>query len=178
MIAAILLFGILAGLDNLKVCSSVGLLPMGRGRRNWLALGFLFCEMAAPVIGIFAGRTVLAFAMPYGQLAGPVMTVICGAAVMASALFESGEHSGETRWLFGLPVSLSLDNLLAGAGMSALPVPVWSAALGIGMVSGVLSCIGLYGAACIRRFVPARMDFAIGLLLCLIAMRMLIVDRI
>jgi manganese efflux pump family protein len=182
MIATILIFGFLAGLDNLKVCSSVGLLPISRSRMRILAAGFILCETAAPLAGLLAGHAVLKLIEPFARIAGPLMTVICGAAVFAVGLRgERDSLTGDSRLLFGLPLSLSLDNLVAGAGISPLPCPVWAAALLIGLISGGMSCAGLYGAARLRdlfrRIVPARADLLTGAYLCVLALRMLLVDR-
>ena len=179
MIAKILLFGVFAGLDNLQVCSSVGLLPITRRRMRLLAASFMLCETAAPLAGLVAGRAVLVIVEPYARIAGPWMTIVCGAAVLAAALLERGENriSGDPRLLLGLPLSLSMDNLVAGIGISSLACPVWAAALSIGLVSGGMSCAGLYGGAWLRRWfcrmVPARVEVLMGAYLCVLAVRML-----
>jgi putative Mn2+ efflux pump MntP len=72
-----------------------------------------------------------------------------------------------------VPVALSFDNLLAGAGISATHYPVIISALVIGLVSAAMSCIGLYLGAWVRRFLPGRMEFAVGAYLCLLAGRAL-----
>jgi putative Mn2+ efflux pump MntP len=183
MIAKILLFGVLAGLDNLEVCSSVGLLPITRGRMRLLATGFMLCEIAASLAGLLVGHAALELIKPYARIAGPLMTIVCGAAVLGAALLGERENcpSRSTRLLFGLPLSLSLDNLVAGVGISSLPCPVWAAALAIGLVSGGMSCAGLYGAAWLRRWfyriVPARVEVLMGAYLCVLAVRMMLVDR-
>jgi putative Mn2+ efflux pump MntP len=184
VIAQILLFGVLAGLDNLPVCASVGLLPMARRRMRLLAAGFMLCEIAAPLAGLLAGHAALALIEPSARIAGPLMTVVCGAAVLAGALVGEREtrHPGDTRLLFGLPLSLSLDNLVAGAGIASLPCPVWAAALSIGLVSGGMSCAGLYGAAWLRRWfcriIPAHVEVLMGAYLFVLAFRMMLADRI
>ena len=180
----ILLFGFLAGLDNLQVCSALGLLPLSRSRMRLLAAGFVFCESAAPLLGLLLGHAVLALTGPYVHFAGPLMTILCGAAVLASSLWGEPEKlaGGDARMLFGLPVSLSLDNLVAGAGISSLPYPVWMAALTIGLIGGGMSCAGLYGAAWIKRWfhriVPVRVELLTGVYLCALAVRMLVADKV
>jgi len=83
--------------------------------------------------------------------------------------------------LFGLPLSLSLDNLLGGAGISALGYPMVPAALLIGLVSAAMSCAGLYFGGTLRRFFPERfvascLEPAVGAYLCLLAVRLLIAN--
>jgi putative Mn2+ efflux pump MntP len=84
--------------------------------------------------------------------------------------------------LFGLPLSLSLDNLLGGAGISALGFPLAPAALLIGLVSAAMSCAGLYFGAWLRKVVRWRvaqwcLEPAVGAYLCLLAVRMIIASR-
>jgi putative Mn2+ efflux pump MntP len=90
--------------------------------------------------------------------------------------------AGGRGMLFGLPLSLSLDNLLGGAGISALGYPVVPAALLIGLVSAAMSCAGLYLGGWLRRLLQWRfaawcLEPAVGAYLCLLAVRMLIANR-
>jgi putative Mn2+ efflux pump MntP len=184
MIPTLLIFGVLAGLDNLQVCSSIGLLPLSRARMRWLAAGFMVCEVVAPLVGILLGHAALALVTPYTRMAGPLMTMLCGAAVLAAALWGGQETDSlkANSFLFALPLSLSLDNLVAGAGVSSMPCGLLTASLSIGLVSGGMSCVGLYGAAFLRRrfqrIMTARIELLIGAYLCVLAVRMLLGDRI
>jgi putative Mn2+ efflux pump MntP len=80
--------------------------------------------------------------------------------------------------LFGLPLSLSLDNVLLGAGVSAAPGPALLSALGIGAISAAMSCIGLYCGGWLRQAVPERIELVAGAYLCMLAVRMFIADGI
>jgi putative Mn2+ efflux pump MntP len=184
MIATLLMFGVLAGLDNLQVCSSIGILPLPKARMRLLAAGFVVCEIVAPLAGFLVGHAALALVMPYARMAGPLMTMLCGATVLAAALWGEPDTDSlkANRLFFGLPLSLSLDNLVAGAGVSSMPCGPWTASLAIGLVSGGMSCLGLYGAAFIRsrfqRIMDARIELLMGAYLCVLAVRMLLADRI
>ena len=175
MILAILFTGVLAGMDKLEVCSTLGLLRMQRARRHWLALAFTLCETTAPLIGIVIGRAALAAAGPYARIAAPAMMIVCGVALSISAFRDRGKSDGLS--LFGLAPALSLDNLAAGLGISPLAHPVWAAGLIIGLVSAAMSCAGIYGAAALRpriaRWIPARAEYAVGGYLCVLAVRMI-----
>src|ERR1039457_1849321 len=166
MLGAVLLFGVLAGADNLQVCSSIGLLPIERRRRHLLAASFSLCETAAPLLGLALGHLLLRSVAGAAAKAGPLLMLLCGGAVLVGALHRdkrwpfaggTGRCLGRQRrpeagfsgldrrnrlshqsgcttsselamaggrgMLFGLPLSLSLDNLLGGAGISALGYP-------------------------------------------------------
>jgi putative Mn2+ efflux pump MntP len=181
MIGAILLFGVLAGLDNLQVCSSIALLPIERRRMHALAATFSLCEMAAPLLGLVVGRTALNLLDPRAALAGPLMTLVCGATVLICALRKEdvGTFAG-SRVMLGLPLSLSLDNLIAGVGVSAIHYPVWPAALMIGAVSALMSCAGLYAAGFVRtrllKLFPVPLEGMVGVYLCFLAVKILLAD--
>ena len=216
MLGAVLLFGVLAGVDNLQVCSSIGLLPLDR-RRHLLAVGFSLCEMAAPLLGLAMGHLLLGSLGGAAAKAGPVLMMLCGTGLLARrmpscpTLHQNGDpnrraltpgrptrgsaadqgvrptgQAGLTL-LFGLPLSLSLDNLLGGAGISALGYPMVPAALLIGLVSAAMSCAGLYLGGWARGLVQWRgarsgvlarcLEPAVGAYLCLLAVRLLIVSR-
>jgi len=149
-----------------------------------LAAGFMACEIVSPLVGFLVGHAALAMITPYARMAGPLMTMLCGTAVLAGALWGERETDSleATSFLFGLPLSLSFDNLVSGAGVSSMPCGPWTASLSIGLVSGGMSCVGLYGAAFLRRrfqrIMPARIELLMGAYLCVLAVRMLLRDGI
>jgi putative Mn2+ efflux pump MntP len=230
MLGAVLLFGVLAGIDNLQVCSSIGFLPIDRRQRHLLALAFSLCETAAPLVGLALGHLLLGWIGDAAAKAGPLLMLLCGAAVLMGAFQRDKVAGGAGRlacleqpgrpepaerrldsrnrlshnechlsgpdtigtsrlamasghgMLFGLPLSLSLDNLLGGAGISALGYPMVPAALLIGLVSAAMSCAGLYLGGWLRRlfrerFVGWCLDPAVGAYLCLLAVRLLVANR-
>jgi putative Mn2+ efflux pump MntP len=184
MLGAVLLFGVLAGVDNLQVCSSIGLLPIERRRRHLLAAAFSLCEIAAPLLGLLLGHLLLRSLEGAAAKAGPLLMLLCGGAVLLWDRLPglSSRPVRSSSLLFGLPLSLSLDNLLGGAGISALHYPMIPAALLIGLVSASMSCAGLYLGAWLRRLVrwrvaPWVLEPAVGVYLCLLAVRMLIASR-
>jgi|SRR5579862_4382976 len=176
MLGTVLFFGVLAGVDNLQTCSAIGLLPICSARKHLLAVAFTACETMAPVIGLLLGRFLLWCAGGTAARIGPFMMLSCGVALLFCAV--RGEDLASlvngNRMIMGVPVALSVDNLLAGAGISALPYPVVVSALLIGLVSAAMSCVGIYLGAWIRRFLPSRIELAVGAYLCFLAGRALL----
>jgi putative Mn2+ efflux pump MntP len=176
MIVTILLFGMLAGLDNLQVCSSIGLGAIPRGRLHRMAIMFSLCETVAPVVGFLAGKAFLTAIGVWSHFAGPAVMIACGLAIFCAALRHAPETISEAG-VFALPLSLCLDNVIAGAGLSPIGKPVWLAALSIGLTSAMMSCAGLYGAARVRgllaRVPRLRVEIAGAAYLVILAFRML-----
>jgi putative Mn2+ efflux pump MntP len=178
VLAAILVFGVLAGLDNLQVCSSIGLLPIRRARKHLYALAFSACETLSPLLGLAIGQGLLRLTGGAIAKAGPAVLLACGVAVVVLALRDddlTGFANGRGL-LLGLPLSLSFDNLLAGVGLGAIHYPIVTSALIVGLVSAAMSCIGLYLGAAVRRFVPKRIEWVVGAYLCVLAVRTFFTD--
>jgi len=177
MLGTVILFGILAGVDNLQACSAIGLLPMHRARRYLLALAFTACETAAPLVGLAVGHFLLSWTRGAGSKIGPLMTLACGIGILSFPFRDEAPLVvNERKWIFGMPVALSFDNLLAGAGLSSVHYPLAISALLVGFISAAMSCIGLYLGAWIQRFLPRWMEFAVGAYLCLLGGRALSMD--
>jgi putative Mn2+ efflux pump MntP len=176
----VLVFGLLAGLDNLQVCSSLGLLPVRRQRLHLLAAAFCVSEIGGALLGLSLGRGLIALLGPTASQLAPIVMLGCGCAVLYLAL-RRGEQDLEQllnhrALIFGLPLSLSLDNMVAGAGISFSRYPLVASALVIGVISASMSCMGLYLGRWLRRFLPERIELAVGVYLCFLAVRTFLTD--
>jgi putative Mn2+ efflux pump MntP len=173
---------VLAGLDNFQVCSGLGLLPLGRSQRHYLAAAFLICEAGMALVGFTAAKSLLALFRPSAAMLAPLLTLLCGAVVLVSSLREGPENPPAiSRFVYGLPLALSSDNLFACAAAGIWSSGALAVSLGIGAVSGMLSALGLYGAGWLRQHLPlwitSRADALAGSYLCLLALRMFLVNR-
>jgi putative Mn2+ efflux pump MntP len=169
-LAAILLFGVMAGLDNFQAACALGMLPISRARKLLLGTSFGLCESGSSLVGLLVGQFLRDHFFP-GRLAGAVALLISGAAILYLACTDHDlEGAANDGWMiFGLPLFLSLDNLVGGAGLGASGFPpVLSAAL-IGAVCSVLSFAGLLLGGRGRLLVPRRASAIAGAWLVLIA---------
>ena len=169
MPGAALIFGFLAGLDNLQACTAIGACTMKRTRLLWLTAMFSACEVLSSVGGLVLGRAMLTLAGRTGDMIGPFLMLFCGALVVAGGVRPNGLLSGGL-FMF-LPLSLSADNLVAGAACGAMGRSL-EAGLIIGATGALMSCLGLYAGARLRRLGPSRMEPIAGLWLCLLAFRL------
>ena len=176
----ILMFGVLAGLDNLQVCSALGLLPLEKRRLHLLAAAFCASEIGAALLGMLLARTLSGWLGVDKPEIAPWLMLLCGLLVLWLAWRgeerELAQALNQKNWVFGLPLSLSFDNLIAGAGISFSSQPLFVSALAIGLISAAMSCCGLYLGRGVRRFLPQRIELGVGLLLCTLALRMLVMD--
>jgi putative Mn2+ efflux pump MntP len=82
---------------------------------------------------------------------------------------EAPEELDNPLALFGIPLSLSLDNLLAGTGLGLLGFsPVLSAAM-FAAITALMSLVGLYLGRAVRRLVHIRSDLLSGVALVVMA---------
>lgn len=174
---AVLLLGVLVGLDNLQVGAGLGLVRMSTARRWAFAGAFALCETVMPLVGLALGRNVARFAGSWAEEAGIAVLALCGLLIVILALRgEEADEAASSLALAGLPLSLSLDNLAAGVGLGSLGFPVVASALILGIVSGSLCALGLFSGAWLRRWVPRRAELWSGVYLMALAALRLVWD--
>lgn len=173
--ATVLLFAILSGADNFQVACGLGMLPIARAKKWRLGAAFGICEAIMSLGGLWAGAFVRAHLFLGGSWAGALALLASGLAVLYLALNDRDlEGAANNPWMiFGLPFSLSFDNLVAGAGLGANGYPVvWCAVL-IGLVCTAMSLAGLFLGERVQRLLPASAGTLAGIWLVLIATRSL-----
>jgi putative Mn2+ efflux pump MntP len=169
-IAGLLLFGFLSGLDNLHVAATLGASGMRRGRLLALAASFAACETGMPLVGLVVG-SVLHRAIAGIAAAGPLVLLGCGAAILVQAFREDGRPVDlGAAWIFALPVTMSMDNLLAGVGLGSAGYPIVLSALVVGSVSGAMCLTGLFFGAWAGRWIPGRAEVLSGAVLVVMAL--------
>lgn len=162
-LGVVLVFGVMAGMDNFQVACALGMLPLTRVRRLALGASFGFCESASSLAGLLTGQFVRAHVFPT-EFAGAVALLISGGAVLYLSWAErSVEGAANGGWMiFGLPLSLSVDNLVGGAGLGAGGFPPILSAILIGAVCWVLSFAGIFLGERGRALVPERASMVSG----------------
>ncbi len=175
-IATVLLFAVMSGADNLQVACGLGMLPIGRGRKWALGASFGVCEAVMSLAGLIAGSFLRTHVFGAAGLAGAIALLASGLAVIFFALNDRDlEGVANNSWMiFGLPLSLSLDNLVAGAGLGANGYPVALCAAIIGVICTAMSLAGLFLGGRVRRLMPRSAGVVGGGVLVLVAARSLV----
>ena len=160
----LIVLGFLTGLDNLQVTPGLGLMGMPAARRWLLALTFGLCEAGMPLLGLGLGHLLHRSVELNADKVGPLVLLSCGALIIWLAYHEKYiERFVAKRWtLLGLPLLLSLDNLLAGIGIGATGQPLLLCALIIGFISTAMCFLGLYLGNSLRRYIPAKAELLAG----------------
>ncbi len=132
-----------------------------------MALAFGICDGVAPLLGLAIGRATAASLASLSDVLAPILLIGGGACELPRRQAEGEGGRGDDdddRWVvLGLPLCLSLDDLVAGVAIGAPRWPVLSSAVAIGAISGAMSLAGLLLGRLARRTLPARVERLSGL---------------
>lgn len=144
----------------------LGALRPGLPRMVRIAAVFGLWDGISPLVGLLLGRYFGQAIGPVADRARPIVLGGYGLYLVARSLRREGTPELSDRWaLFGLPLSLSLDNLIAGAGLGLLGfAPLFSAAI-FSAITLLMSFAGLQLGRVAARFMPIRADRLSGMAL-------------
>lgn len=161
----VLALGLFLSLDNFRSSIAIGTIPFKFRRAVQIALVFGVWDGIAPMAGGVLGHYVGRMIGPIADYIGPALLGIYGLYLLLGALRKPAPEEIDQPWvtLFGMPLSLSVDNLLAGTGLGLLGFSPFIAALAFGVMTAVMSlagmCIGRFAA----RLIPLRADLVGGI---------------
>jgi putative Mn2+ efflux pump MntP len=170
MVGDLLVLGFTLSLDNFRTAIALGPLGLHRRQAGQVALAFGFWDAVAPLLGILAGRYLGERIGATAELAGAVALGAYGAYLLAGAWRNSApEEFDQLRVLFGLPLPLSLDNIVAGTGLGLIGFSPWLAAPAFGAITAVMTFAGLFLGRTAARLVHIRADVLSGAALVVMA---------
>ncbi len=146
---SLLLVNVSVGLSNFAGAMGIGLSGINVRTRIRVGLAFGFFEALMPAIGLIVGHSVEGFFGQYGKYVGGAILILTGAYTIVQARYINVERkarmprSVRTESLLVTALALSIDNLAVGFALAVYPVDVWLAALSFGVVSIVMSLLGL-----------------------------------
>jgi putative Mn2+ efflux pump MntP len=163
MIGSLLLAGLALSLDNFRTSLVLGALRPSWPRSVQVAVTFGFWDGLAPLVGILVGRYL-------GQKIGSTADYVGAAALAAYGLYlivqaclTAEPEEPDQRWaLFGLPLPLSVDNVVAGTSLGLLGFSPWIAPPLFGLMTLLTSLAGLQLGRVAARFIPIRSDLLTG----------------
>ena len=178
----LILIGLLLGLDSLAVGTGLGAAVPERNRRLWLALSFGLCDGLATLIGLIIDMDRVRSSLEWCEWLGPAAVAGYGLYVLYLAWHcqNLAANPGAARWLaFGLPLCLSLDNLVtAGAGTAASGVPAVLLALTFGLISGGMASLGMWAGAALGTRVRLGAGWIGGAVLILVAVGLVLKESV
>jgi putative Mn2+ efflux pump MntP len=169
-VIALLALGFVLSLDNFRVAVALGALRFSWRRAVQVAVTFGFWDGVTPLAGLLLGHY---FGRTMGVVAdylGPTVLGVYGLYLIVHALRTEEPEEVDDRWaLFGIPLSLSIDNLIAGAGLGLLSFSPAFSATTFGSITALMAFAGLCLGRAFGRLIPIRMDLLSSITLIVVA---------
>ncbi|MGH3630256.1 MAG: manganese efflux pump MntP family protein [Sciscionella sp.] len=165
MIVALLVLGFALSLDNFRSSIVLGTVPFGLRRAVQIALVFGIWDSLAPLAGGMLGHYFGKAIGPVADYVGPAAMALYGLYLLVGALRNPAPDELDHPWvtLFGMPLSLSVDNLLAGTGLGVLGFSPVVPAVAFGVMTAVMSFIGMCIGRAAARTIHIRSDLLSGI---------------
>lgn len=174
----LLFLGFVLSLDSFRVSLGLGALKLRPARQAQIVLAFGLCDGLAPLVGLLIGQSIVTHIGLWVEHLGPLMLCAYGVYVIYVARRHEEKEEEEGHWMvLGLPLSLSLDNLVAGASLGMIGFPIVISVTVIGAMSALMSLAGLLlGMKAVKHLV-LKSELLGGVALVLIALVMAFENR-
>jgi putative Mn2+ efflux pump MntP len=167
---SLLILGFALSLDNFRMSIAIGAFQFSWRRAFRIAAVFGLWDGISPLVGVLVGYYLGQVIGPVGDTLGPIVLAVYGLYLVVQSLRTQTSEEPDDRWLLlGMPLSLSLDNMIVGTGLGLLGFPpVFSAAV-FGTITALMSFVGLQLGRIAARFIPIRSDLLTGIGLLIVA---------
>jgi putative Mn2+ efflux pump MntP len=165
MIVGLLLLAFTLSLDNFRSSVALGTVPFSIRRAVQIAVIFGIWDALAPLAGGVLGHYFGEAIGPIADYVGPAVMGLYGVYLLVGALRNPAPDELDHPWvtLFGMPLSLSVDNLLAGTGLGVLGFSPVIPAVTFGVMTVVMSFIGLRLGRAVAGVIRIRSDLLSGI---------------
>jgi putative Mn2+ efflux pump MntP len=176
----ILLIALSMAMDAFAVCLGVGSQARTSGPRPVFRLAFHFglFQFLMPVIGWFAGTTILRYISAYDHWVAFGLLAFVGIRMIRSGIEPKGEeqkNDPSRGWtLVLLAFATSIDALAIGFSLGMIGVTIWYPAVVIGLVTGLISWLGIFLGNRLGQKFGKRMEIIGGIILILMGVRILL----
>ena len=152
-------------MTGVQTCA-LPIFPFGLKRAVQVALTFGLWDGIMPLIGLLIGNQLGEAFGDVAEYVGAAALGAYGLYLVVSALRKPEPAELDHPWaLFGIPLTLSLDNLFAGASLGLLGLSPWFSAAVFGAMTAVLSLVGLLVGRSLARLIRIRSDLLSGVTL-------------
>ncbi|MFH2102203.1 MAG: manganese efflux pump MntP family protein [Chloroflexota bacterium] len=176
----VLLISVSMAMDAFAVCLGAGTSGRVSSPRPTFRLAFHFglFQFIMPIIGWFAGRTIVQWIAGYDHWVAFGLLAFVGVRMIRSGLGPNREEQKpdpSRGWtLVMLSIAVSIDALAIGLSLALLQVTIWYPAVMIGLVTGLIAFIGLRLGSAVGRKFGQQMEIFGGILLIAIGVRIVL----
>src|SRR5437764_14454997 len=143
MIPLLILASVLS-LDNFRVSIALGVFQFSWRSVLRIAVVFGLWDGVSPLVGVLIGHYLGQAIGPAADTLGPIVLAVYGLYLVVRSLKTQASEEPDDRWvLFGMPLSLSLDNIVAGTGLGLLCFPPVLSAAVFGSIPSLMPFVGL-----------------------------------
>ncbi len=167
-------------MDAFAVCLGVGAARQTEGPRATFRLSFHFglFQFLLPLVGWFAGLTIVRSIEAYDHwVAFLLLALVGGRMIYASFNGKDGAEKNDPSrgWnMVLLSVAVSIDALAIGLSLAIMNLDIWYPAVVIGVVTGLMSLLGLRLGNRLGRVIGKKMEMIGGVVLILIGVRIVV----
>jgi putative Mn2+ efflux pump MntP len=176
----IFLIALSMAMDAFAVCLGAGTQVRTSGPRPVFRLAFHFglFQFLMPIIGWFAGTTILQYISAYDHWVAFGLLAFVGLRMIRSGIdSKAGEQKNDPSrgWtLVLLAFATSIDALAIGFSLGMIGVIIWYPAVVIGLVTGLISWLGIFLGNRLGQKFGKRMEIIGGIILILMGVRILL----
>ncbi len=176
----IFLIALSMAMDAFAVCLGAGTQDRTSGPRPTFRLAFHFglFQFLMPVLGWFAGATIERYIATFDHwVAFGLLAFVGGRMIRSGFNPQSDEVKNDPSrgWtLVLLSIAVSIDALAVGLSLGIVGVTIWNPAVVIGIVTSLVSWLGLRLGNKLGEKFGKRMEIAGGIILILIGVRILL----
>ncbi|MFF0794539.1 manganese efflux pump MntP family protein [Streptomyces spiralis] len=158
-----LAFGL--SLDNFRSSIAIGTIPFGWRRAVQVSLVFGVWDTAGPLLGGLIGHYLGGFLGKTAEYIGAAALGLYGLCFLIGVVRNSEPKEMDHPWvtLFGMPLSLSVDNFIAGTGLGIAGFSLVIPMLTFGAMTVVMSLAGLFIGQMAAKVVRIRSDLFSGI---------------
>lgn len=167
-------------MDAFAVCIGAGTQVRTAGPRAIFRLAFHFglFQFLMPILGWFAGTTVLPYISAYDHWVAFGLLGFVGIRLIRSGFDTNNDNpppDPSRGWtLVILALATSIDALAVGFSLGLVGLTIWYPAIVIGLVTAVLSWLGIILGNRLGKLFGKRMEILGGIILIMIGVRILL----
>ena len=176
----VFLIALSMAMDAFAVSLGIGADEQCEGPRPTFRLSFHFgfFQFLLPVVGWFAGQNLVRYIENIDHWVAFTLLAFVGIRMIRSGLYGKDEPKAANPsrgWMMILlSIAVSIDALAIGLSLSMINVNIWYPAVIIGVVTSMLSLLGLRLGKILGRKVGKRMEIIGGMVLILIGIRIVV----
>lgn len=178
-LAEILILAVSLSLDAAVVAVGAGALArINLGTALKVSFTFGAFQGLMPLLGLLFGSMFSGYLLAYGHIVGFVLLLLVGGKMLFEA-FDTEDTERERdithlSTLLILAVATSIDAFVVGITFSFVPVHVPTAVLAIGLVTFILSLLGVYLGRTSKHLLGTRIELVGAIVIILLAFKILL----